>query len=99
MSPEITAANDEQLTKCSSDRYMSGAKADAILSRSEAGRPKKKKRRIDQAGPVVVGDGTGLLIADEDSLGNVWGQAEPEEEDTDAPGEFRNTAICFVSSC
>lgn len=78
---------------------MSGAKADAILSRSEAGRPKKKKRRIDQAGPVVVGDGTGLLIADEDSLGNAWGQAEPEEEDTDAPGVFRSSSTCVVCSC
>jgi hypothetical protein len=77
---------------------MSGAKADAILSRSEAGRPKKKKRRIDQAVPVVVGDGTGLLIADEDSLGNIWGQAEPEEEDTDAPGEFRSVAIYIIAS-
>jgi hypothetical protein len=76
---------------------MSGAKADAILSRSEAGRPKKKKRRIDQAVPVAVGDGTGLLIADEDSLGNAWGQAEPEEEDTDAPGEFRSSSTCVVS--
>jgi hypothetical protein len=78
---------------------MSGARADAILSRSEVGRPKKKKRRIDQAVPVAVGDGTGLLIADEDSLGNAWGQAEPEEEDTDAPGEFRSVATCVVCSC
>lgn len=64
---------------------MSGAKADAILSRAEGGRPKKKKRRLEAAA-VAVGDGTGLLIADEDSVRDVWGQGEPEEEDGDAPG-------------
>ena len=30
---------------------------------------------------------------------NAWGQAEPEEEDTDAPGEFRSVATCVVCSC
>lgn len=99
MSPDKGSNSpDKQLTPCSSDRYMSGARADAILSRSEAGRPKKKKRRIDQAARVAVGDGTGLLIADEDSLGNTWGEVEPEEEDTDAPGELRTLAIYVIAS-
>jgi len=70
---------------------MSGAKADAILSRAEEGRPKKKKRRVDKAVPVAVGEGTGLLIADEDSMGAAWGEVEEEEADT--PGKPQSFVV------
>jgi pre-mRNA-splicing factor CWC26 len=66
-------------------RYMSGAKADAILSRTQDGQPKKKKRKANKVVAVAVGEGAGLLIADEDSAATIWD--EVEEEEADVPGE------------
>jgi hypothetical protein len=65
---------------------MSGAKADAILSRSEDQKPKKKKRKGDKLAPTIVGEGTGLLIADEDSVAN-W-DATVDDAEEDVPGMF-----------
>ncbi|GAA6002459.1 hypothetical protein JCM10207_001133 [Rhodosporidiobolus poonsookiae] len=64
-------------------KYMSGAKADAILDRSgnEDGKRRKKKRKVDAGGaaPVASGSGGGLVIADDDGMG--WGRKDDEEEE------------------
>ncbi|GAA6049596.1 hypothetical protein JCM3770_005027 [Rhodotorula araucariae] len=61
-------------------KYMSGAKADAILERSEEGKRRKKKRRVDPGAgaPTPSTSGAGLLVADEDGA---WGPQEVEDEE------------------
>lgn len=53
-------------------KYMSGAKADAILERSEDGKRRKKKRRVEGS------SGSGLLVADDDGA---WGPQQDEDEE------------------
>lgn len=69
-------------------KYMTGAKADAILDRAGEDAPKrrKKKRKVD-GGSVVVAEGGGMIIADDDGMG--WArQKEKDEEEDGRPGEY-----------
>lgn len=74
---------------------MSGAKADAILSRSgsedpsgsEARTRKKVKKRKHRIEAEVIGQGTGLVIADEDAAVDAWAKKDDEE---DVPGMYRS---------
>ncbi|GAA5901503.1 hypothetical protein JCM6882_006298 [Rhodosporidiobolus microsporus] len=60
-------------------KYMSGAKADAIIERSEEGKRRKKKRKVDTGGASASGSGGGLVIADEDGMS--WGKKDEDEEE------------------
>jgi pre-mRNA-splicing factor CWC26 len=61
------------------DKYMSGAKADAILAHAAQTKPKKKKRKADAATSSTPG---ASFIKDDDAG---WGAADaPKEEDDDA---------------
>lgn len=63
-------------------KYLSGAKADAILARTEDGKRKKKKRKVDSTHSTTDSTsnyGTGLVIADEDDFGQ---PIIDEEDDT-----------------
>lgn len=64
-------------------KYMSGAKADAILERSEDGKRRKKKRRVEGATPSTAA--SGLLVADDDGA---WGPQQDEDEEY-KPGASR----------
>jgi len=62
-------------------KYMSGAKADAILERSDEGKRRKKKRRVEGGGASASAStsaGAGLLVADEDGA---WGIKNDEDEE------------------
>ncbi|GAA5948329.1 hypothetical protein JCM3775_004287 [Rhodotorula graminis] len=62
-------------------KYMSGAKADAILERSDEVKRRKKKRRVEggsSSAAAATGGGAGLLVADEDGA---WGVKDDEDED------------------
>ncbi|GJN89212.1 hypothetical protein Rhopal_002191-T1 [Rhodotorula paludigena] len=65
-------------------KYMSGAKADAILERSgEDGKRRKKKRRVDTYGSSAAptastSGGTGGFVVDDDDSG--WAKEVEEEE-------------------
>lgn len=76
-------------------KYMSGAKADAILDRAaeDGGDPtakrRKKKRRVavESAQKGTVGGSSGLIIDDDDGMG--WARKQDAEEDEEArPGEL-----------
>ncbi|KAL4254578.1 CWC26 family protein [Abortiporus biennis] len=58
-------------------KYMSGPKADAILSRTSSGAPKKKKRKVASS---IASTSKSSLVQDDDLMG--WG-AERMEEDED----------------
>ncbi|GAA5928782.1 Bud13/CWC26 family protein [Sporobolomyces koalae] len=62
-------------------KYMSGAKADAILERSaDAHQTKKRKKRKDVGTPVAsTSSGTGLRIADDDDAG--WHKPDADEDE------------------
>ncbi|GAA5960408.1 hypothetical protein JCM21900_003542 [Sporobolomyces salmonicolor] len=61
-------------------KYMSGAKADAILDRADDGiKRRKKKRKVDAAPPVASGSRGGLVIADDDGM--AWGKQDEEDEE------------------
>ncbi|BGP16048.1 hypothetical protein JCM10213_006816 [Rhodosporidiobolus nylandii] len=66
-------------------KYMSGAKADAILERSgdAEGKRRKKKRKVDAGGSGASGSGgagaAGLVIADDDGM--AWGKKDEDEEE------------------
>ncbi|GAA6022232.1 hypothetical protein JCM11491_001674 [Sporobolomyces phaffii] len=66
-------------------KYMTGAKADAILERADSTTTTKrrKKRKVDPAAPVASasgsGSGAGLRVADEDDLG--WAQNDQDDDD------------------
>lgn len=70
-------------------KYMSGAKADAILDRAEDQglKRRKKKRRVEDEGSVASGSGTrragGLVIQDDDGG---WAKEVVEEDSLAAPG-------------
>jgi len=76
-------------------KYMSGAKADAILERSSSsstasdGTKKRKKRKVatteSSTTPVASGSGgNGFKIADQDDFG--WTKVGEEEDDDYKPG-------------
>ena len=66
-------------------KYLSGAKADAILARADDGtKRRKKKRKVDGGGTTVVASGGGLIIADDDGMS--WAQGANDEDETAAPG-------------
>ena len=65
-------------------RYMSGPKADAILSRTDSATThKKKKRKLDKAPQRQVVGGIGIVDEDAFAGSAVGGM---EEEEVDAPG-------------
>ncbi|GAA5857532.1 hypothetical protein JCM8547_009325 [Rhodosporidiobolus lusitaniae] len=76
-------------------KYMTGAKADAILERADGeGKRRRKKRKVEAAAPVASGSGGGLMIADQDGA---WGAKEEEEEEfkpvvEERRGEFKAKA-------
>ncbi|KAJ9125880.1 hypothetical protein QFC24_002664 [Naganishia onofrii] len=87
------------------ERYMSGAKADAILARStESGEPKRKKRKVRkelQSTSTTIAEGSGIGVVDEDDFGG-FRNAEEEEDGADVPvvaegvKEFRKKAGGWV---
>ncbi|GAA5878603.1 hypothetical protein JCM16303_002140 [Sporobolomyces ruberrimus] len=70
-------------------KYMTGAKADAILERSSTSDSTGKKRRKKRVATVTettsqpVASGSGLLVADEDDFG--WTKNDQEEDDDSRP--------------
>ncbi|KAF9447191.1 hypothetical protein P691DRAFT_802879 [Macrolepiota fuliginosa MF-IS2] len=81
------------------EKYMSGPKADAILSRV-APKKKKKKRKAEESGPVT----TGSFIKDDDG-GWGWDQSKDEEDDlaeaavaTDRSFKKRKVAVSDASN-
>ncbi|KAJ9102483.1 hypothetical protein QFC21_002883 [Naganishia friedmannii] len=75
------------------ERYMSGAKADAILARSstptESGdEPKRKKRKVRkelQHASTTTAQGSGIGVVDEDEFGGFRNADEEEEDGADVP--------------
>lgn len=83
-------------------RYMSGAKADAILARAEDKTLKRKKRKVkthadsltssayddapSASGSGAGGAGGGLMLVDEDGGGG-WGNVDDEAKEDDAPSQ------------
>ncbi|KAJ9121687.1 hypothetical protein QFC22_002307 [Naganishia vaughanmartiniae] len=74
------------------ERYMSGAKADAILARStttsESGEPKRKKRKVRkelQHSTTTITQGSGIGVVDEDEFGGFRNTEEDEEDGADVP--------------
>ncbi|GAA6061224.1 hypothetical protein JCM10212_002683 [Sporobolomyces blumeae] len=65
-------------------KYMSGAKADAILDRADDGKRKKKKRKVhsEHAGPSTAapgGGGGGFVVDDDDGM--AWGKQDDDDEE------------------
>lgn len=70
-------------------KYMTGAKADAILDRAgdETAKRRKKKRKVDgssSSGAAMVSGG-GMMIADEDGMD--WAKRKEDEDEEARPGE------------
>lgn len=78
-------------------KYLSGAKADAILARSDSelgGKRRKKKRKVDDysASGSASTSGGGMIIEDDDGG---WAKVKEDEEDEySAPGE--SCVVYFV---
>lgn len=97
------SSKDPALQAYLASKYLSGAKADAILARhagdSIDGQKlrKKKKRKVDDsgAGGMRVGSGSGLMIADDDGG---WAQARDDEAEDDVPGEHTHAALQYLAS-
>jgi pre-mRNA-splicing factor CWC26 len=73
-------------------KYMTGAKADAILERSDSsnGAKKRKKRKVDTTLAQPVASGSGLMVADEDDFG--WARNDhDEDDDASRPGTLSST--------
>lgn len=68
-------------------KYMTGAKADAILDRAAdhdgTVKRRKKKRKVDDSTQRVVASGGGLVIADDDGMS--WVANNDEEDDEARP--------------
>ena len=64
------------------EKYMSGPKADAILSRTAP--KKKKKRKPNDAGPTSGGGASGAMIVDDDAG---WGNASAPPTAIDDDGD------------
>ncbi|KAI5474662.1 hypothetical protein MNV49_002682 [Pseudohyphozyma bogoriensis] len=64
-------------------KYMTGAKADAILDRAggDTKLRKKKKRKVDSSSTSIVSGG-GMIIADDDGMD--WARQKAEEEDDES---------------
>lgn len=78
-------------------KYMTGAKAEAILDRAgdEGGKRRKKKRKVEgsSSSTAAVVPGGGMIIADEDDM--AWAKRKDEEDEEARPGE---RALPLVSS-
>lgn len=77
-------------------KYMTGAKAEAILDRADdSGKRRKKKRRTEQTGEeggIASGSGSsrkvvggGMIVEDDDGG---WGRAEIVEDEEARPGSW-----------
>lgn len=81
------SSKDPALQAYLASKYLSGAKADAIIAKHGTsadglGR-KKKKRKVDEGG-IVVGASGGMMIADDDGG---WTQTREEDKEDEVPGE------------
>ena len=80
-------------------KYMTGAKADAILDRAgdESGKRRKKKRKVDSvSASAAVVSGGGIIIADEDDMD--WARRKEEEDEEARPGEWSALELDLCSS-
>ena len=88
------SSKDPALQAYLASKYLSGAKAEAIIAKhgSSAGglKRKKKKRKVDDGGVVVGGSG-GMRIADDDGG---WGAVRDEDDREDeVPGEHLQRSL------
>lgn len=80
-------------------KYMSGAKADAILARSSDGGEKKKKKRKRKDDALTTTTTFGAIRVEEDGADG-WGQPMGDEKDEDeGPGESWLDKKTRTTSC
>lgn len=77
-------------------KYMTGAKADAILDRAggeDGTKRRKKKRKVDGASSSTTAvAGGGMLIADDDGMG--WANSKDDDDEEGRPGESSCGPLC-----
>jgi len=82
------SSKDPALQAYLASKYLSGAKAEAIIAKhgnsADGLKRKKKKRKVDDGGMVIGGSG-GMRIADDDGG---WGAtANDDDKEDDVPGK------------
>lgn len=81
------SSKDPALQAYLASKYLSGAKAEAIIAKhgsSADGLKRKKKKRKVEDGGIVIGASGGMRIADDDGG---WAASKEDERDDEVPGE------------